>query len=133
MPTNRENLHRLLRAEAPGLDLADDEAICALIVKDYEDYARLLTLEQEMTDHKADYARLLTLEQEMTDHKADYARLLEMEKGYKKALKEAELKGRNAALKERISTALPTDGLPNLGSAAPPANRPQSYFDLARI
>ncbi|MCC8119322.1 MAG: hypothetical protein LIP09_11345 [Bacteroidales bacterium] len=116
MPTNRENLHRLLRAEVPGLDLADDEAICALIVKDYEDYARLLTLEQEMTDHKADYARLL-----------------EMEKGYKKALKEAELKGRNAALKERISTALPTDGLPNLGSAAPPASRPQSYFDLARI
>ncbi len=103
--TGRETLVRLLRAEAPETDFTDDEAIYAQVISDYEDYARLLTMEQEMEDTKKRQAEEIAA---------------------------AELRGRNAAI-EAAMAPIATDGTPHLGGASAPAASRRSYFDLARI
>ncbi len=105
MSSNRQNLERLLRAEAPDTDFSDDEALYAQVISDYEDYARLLTLEHELQDAR---------------------------KAYDEAIAAAEMRGRNAAIQESLSKPV-TDGMPHLGGASPCPERPRSYFDLARF
>lgn len=154
----RADMMRLLKAEKPDLDTADDEAVFGLIIEDYADYARLLNDERGRLDKAASRKRKIeeTREAFGAGHSPELAKAVRewldkvaaaVEQGdysaeafemaarainYQRDVAAAELRGRNAQIRESIMAGQRGDGVPRLGASAPAPPSPPSIFDIAR-
>ncbi|MCM1452592.1 MAG: hypothetical protein NC102_10040 [Clostridium sp.] len=158
LSSKRADMMRLLQAERPDLDTNDDESVFGQIIEDYADYARLLTEERERNEDAARRERQAeeSLAKFGTGHSPELAaaarswvdnlaaatregnytaEAFEMAvkaMNYDRDVAQAELRGRNAQIRESVMAMPKGDGVPRLGGRAPSPAAAPSIFDIAR-